>query len=86
MDIQDKKNLKKRTTVGIVVGDGMNKTINVRVDVKKLHPKYRKFYRSSKRYHVHDEKGLAKIGDKVKFVECRPLSKTKRWRLLEVIK
>lgn len=75
-----------RTFIGTVVSAGMQKTVTVRVDRMKLHPKYQKRYRVSKKFHVHDEKGAAKIGDSVAFVECRPLSKTKRWRLVEVVK
>ena len=76
----------KRTMSGVVVSIGMNKTITVKVDAKKRHPKYKKFYRTSSKFHVHDEKETAVVGDMVRFVECRPLSKTKRWRLLEVVK
>jgi len=50
-----------------------------------LHPKYKKLYRVNKKYNVHDAKGQAKLGDLVEFIECRPLSKTKRWRLLGVL-
>ena len=71
-----------RMLSGTVVSASMNKTITVVVVSKKLHPKYNKQYKSSRKYHVHDEKGVAKVGDAVKFVECRPLSKTKRWRLV----
>lgn len=67
---------------GIVVSNKMNKTIIVRVDRVKLAKKYNKRYTVSKRYKVHDEKGQFKEGDKVTFIECRPLSKDKRWRVL----
>ncbi len=76
----------KRTLVGQVVSVAMNKTISVLVVSKKLHPKYKKQYKVSRKYHVHDESGVARVDDKISFVECRPLSKTKRWRLLEVLK
>lgn len=72
----------KRTHTGTVVSTAMSKTIVVQVDSIKTHPKYHKQYTRSKKYHVHDEKGTAKVGDKVTFVDCRPLSKTKRWRVL----
>lgn len=72
-----------RTFTGTVVSIGMQKTIVVRVDRQKLHTKYNKRYRVSRKYHVHDEKNTAKVGDVVNFVECRPLSKTKRWRLAQ---
>lgn len=73
-----------RNFIGTVVSSAMNKTIVVRVDRMKLHPKYDKRYRVSKKFHVHDEKNAAKVGDTVEFMECRPLSKTKRWRLVTV--
>jgi len=67
---------------GTVTSVGMNKTISVQVDSMKMNEKYQKKYRVSKKYHVHDEKGTAKLGDAVRFVECRPISKTKRWTLI----
>ncbi|KKU47876.1 MAG: 30S ribosomal protein S17 [Parcubacteria group bacterium GW2011_GWA2_46_9] len=69
----------------MVVSNAMNKTIIVRVDRVKMNPKYRKQYTVSRRYHVHDENNKYRSGDKVTFVECRPLSKTKRWRVVEAI-
>jgi len=69
----------------VVVSNAMNKTIIVRVDRVKMNPKYRKQYTVSRRYHVHDENNKYRSGDKVTFVECRPLSKTKRWRVVEAI-
>ncbi|MCX7778983.1 MAG: 30S ribosomal protein S17 [Patescibacteria group bacterium] len=71
---------------GIVVSDKMDKTIVVKVERIKKHPKYKKRYRVSKKFKVHDEKNEAKVGDKVIFEECRPLSKEKRWRLVEIKK
>ncbi len=71
-----------RTFKGVVVSDKMEKTIVVRVDRVKAHPKYKKRYIVSKNYKVHDEKNKFKIGDKVVFAECRPLSKDKRWRVI----
>jgi small subunit ribosomal protein S17 len=81
--MENNKNKKpiKRTFQGIVVSDKMNKTIVVRVDRIKCHPKYKKRYKVSKRYKVHDSENKCKTGDKVTFVECRPLSKEKRWRV-----
>ena len=70
---------------GVVVSDAMDKTIVVRVDVVKSHPKYKKTMRRSIRLHAHDEKGEAKTGDIVRLVETRPLSKTKRWRMAEIV-
>jgi len=76
----------KRVFEGIVVSDKMDKTIVVKVVRIKAHPKYKKQYRVSRRYKVHDEKNEYKVGDKVKFVECRPMSKEKRWRVVHKIK
>lgn len=78
------KQINKRKFAGQVVSVKMSKTIVVKVDSMKLHPKYNKSYRVSKKYPVHDEKSEARLGDTVVFVETRPLSKTKRWRLVEV--
>ena len=80
--------LKKQTREfeGIVLSDKMDKTIVVRVDNMKLVKKYQKTIRITNKYHVHDEKQEAKVGDKVRFAECRPLSATKRWRLVEILK
>jgi small subunit ribosomal protein S17 len=80
------KKITKREFTGTVVSTLMNKTIVVNVERRKLHPKYKKSYRVNRKYHVHDEKSAAKAGDKIKFVECRPLSKTKRWYLTEILK
>ncbi|MBI4713933.1 30S ribosomal protein S17 [Candidatus Uhrbacteria bacterium] len=74
----------RRTLKGIVVSDKMEKTIVVRVDRIVVHPKYGKRYVRSKKFHVHDEKKTYKIGDVVTFMECRPYSKTKRWRVMEI--
>lgn len=82
----DKKSKTARLFVGTVVSDKMEKTIVVRVDRTALHRKYQKRYIVSRRYKVHDEKKEAKLGDTVEFVECRPLSRDKRWRLLKVLK
>ena len=70
---------------GTVVSDKGDKTIVVKVDTIKAHPKYKKVVRRSKRFHAHDEQNQAKIGDVVKIVETRPLSKTKNWRLAEIV-
>ena len=80
------KNAPSRELVGYVVSASMQKTIVVAVDTMKMHSKYQKNYRVTKKYHVHDEKGVAKAGDLVRFRECRPLSKTKCWLLSEIIK
>jgi small subunit ribosomal protein S17 len=63
----------------------MAKTIVVRVQRRFPHPRYRKIITSFKKFYAHDEKGDARMGDTVRIAECRPLSKTKRWRLVEVV-
>lgn len=68
---------------GVVVGVKSDKTVLVRVESVKLNRKYKKRYTVSHNYQVHDEKNVAQEGDKVSFIECRPISKTKRWRLIE---
>ncbi|MEK7067856.1 MAG: 30S ribosomal protein S17 [Patescibacteria group bacterium] len=73
----------KKKFQGIVISDKMDKTIVVKIDRVKRHPKYHKSFLVSKKYKVHDERGQFKTGDKVTFVECRPLSKSKRWRVLK---
>jgi small subunit ribosomal protein S17 len=70
---------------GIVVSDKGDKTIVVKVDVIKSHPKYKKVIRRSAKFHAHDEANTAGVGDTVRIVETRPLSKTKRWRLAEIV-
>lgn len=70
---------------GIVVSDAMDKTIVVRVDVAQKHERYSKIVRRSSKLHAHDEQNAAGVGDLVRVVETRPLSATKRWRLLEVL-
>ena len=63
----------------------MDKTIVVRVDSVKAHPRYKKVVRRSTKFHAHDEQNQANVGDVVRIVETRPLSKTKNWRLVEVV-
>jgi len=70
---------------GVVVSDKGDKTIIVKVDVIKSHPKYKKVVRRSVKFHAHDEQNAAGLGDTVRIVETRPLSKTKHWRLAEVV-
>ena len=70
---------------GDVVSASGNKTIHVLIKAVKIHPKYRKQFVMTKKYAVHDEKGQAVVGNTVLFEECRPLSKTKRWRLVRVV-
>lgn len=70
---------------GVVVSTSMDKTIVVRVDTVKAHPRYKKIVRRTSKLHAHDETNRANVGDVVRVVETRPLSKTKRWRLAEVV-
>jgi small subunit ribosomal protein S17 len=70
---------------GVVVSDKGDKTIVVKVEMIKAHPKYKKVVRSSNKLHAHDEQNSAGIGDVVRIVETRPLSKTKHWRLAEIV-
>ena len=78
------RNLRKER-VGIVTSDKMNKSITVIVERKVMHPKYGKFVKRSSKFLAHDEKGDAHVGDTVRIAETRPMSKLKRWRLVEVV-
>jgi len=78
------RNLRK-TKTGVVTSNKMAKTITVAVERKVKHPIYGKFVKKTNKFHAHDEKNECSIGDTVKIMESRPLSKTKRWRLLEVV-
>ena len=71
--------------VGLVVSDKMQKTVVVAIENRAPHPKYGKIVVKTRRYKVHDEENTCKIGDRVRIQETRPLSKTKRWRLVEVL-
>ncbi|MEI8105992.1 MAG: 30S ribosomal protein S17 [Actinomycetes bacterium] len=70
---------------GVVVSDKENKTIVVKVDLMRAHPKYKKVVRRSRKFHAHDEENSASIGDVVRIIETRPLSKLKNWRLAEIV-
>ncbi len=74
----------RRTQVGVVVSDKMDKTVVVRIDRLIKHPVYNKFIKRSATYKVHDEHNSSKVGDSVRIIECRPLSKDKRWNLKEI--
>jgi small subunit ribosomal protein S17 len=76
---------KQKTRSGVVVSDRAEKTITVRVDVAHRHRRYQKVVRTSNTLHAHDERGEAHVGDTVLVRESRPLSRTKRWRLIEVL-
>jgi len=83
--MEENKKSQKRTLKGTVVSDRMEKTVVVRVDRMKVHPKYGKRYLQSNRLKVHDEQGEYKVGDVVKIEETRPLSKDKRWRVIDKV-
>lgn len=78
------RNLRK-TRIGVVSSNKMDKTITVKVERKIKHPLYGKFLKKTTSFHAHDEKNECSIGDIVKIMETRPMSKTKRWRLVEVV-
>ena len=78
------RNLRK-TRIGVVKSNKMDKTITVSVERRVKHPIYGKFVKKTTSFHAHDEKNECTIGDVVKIMESRPLSKTKRWRLVEVV-
>ena len=78
------RNLRKQRQ-GVVTSDKMDKTIVVAAKFKEKHPIYGKFVQKTKKYHAHDEQNDAHIGDTVLIMETRPLSKTKRWRLVEIV-
>lgn len=78
------RNLRKQR-IGVVVSDKMDKSITVLVERKLKHPLYGKFVKKSNKFMAHDEKNDSNVGDKVRIMETRPMSKNKRWRLVEVI-
>jgi len=76
---------RRKTRIGVVSSDKMAKTITVAVERKVKHPIYGKFVKKTTKFHAHDEHNTAGIGDVVRIMETRPLSRTKRWRLVEII-
>ena len=78
------RNLRKER-IGVVFSNKMEKTVTVTVKWKEKHPIYGKFVNKTRKFHAHDEKNDCNIGDTVRIMETRPLSKTKRWRVIEVI-
>jgi len=76
---------RRKTRIGIVSSNKMTKTITVAVERKVKHPIYGKFVKKTTKFHAHDEANTAGIGDVVRIMETRPLSRTKRWRLVEII-
>jgi small subunit ribosomal protein S17 len=81
----DAERTARKVREGIVTSDGMDKTVVVTVTTRKPHPLYKKTMVRTKKLYVHDEANDAHVGDKVRVMETRPLSKQKRWRLLEVL-
>ncbi len=75
----------RKTQVGVVVSDKMEKTVVVKVDRLVKHSVYSKYIKRSVKYKVHDESNSSKVGDRVQIIECRPLSKDKRWSLKQII-
>jgi small subunit ribosomal protein S17 len=82
---EEKEKLRRRRE-GVVVSDKMNKTRVVEVVRMAQHPIYKKIVRTSKKYYAHDENNESKVGDTVRMIETRPMSKLKRWRVVEVVK
>ena len=78
------RNLRKQKS-GVVVSNKMDKTIAVQVERRLMHPIYGKFVKRSKKFFAHDEENTCNVGDKVRIMETRPLSKMKRWRLVEIL-
>lgn len=81
----DNSTTQSRQLTGIVTSNKMNKTIVVKVESARRHPKYLKTYTRSKKYQAHDEQGEYQPGDKVIIQECRPLSKNKRWTVVKIV-
>ncbi len=77
---------RRKVLEGVVVSDKMQKTVVVAVERLARHPLYKKTIRKVKKYKVHDEENACRVGDRVRIVETRPLSKTKRWRVVEILK
>lgn len=75
----------RKQRVGIVTSNKMAKTITVTVERKLMHPLYKKFVKKTKKFHAHDEKNECQVGDLVRIIETRPMSKTKCWKLMEIV-
>jgi small subunit ribosomal protein S17 len=76
----------RKSKVGVVISDKMNKTRVVKVNRQVLHPVFKKYFRRITKFHVHDEKNESRLGDTVEIIECRPLSRSKRWKVRSVIR
>lgn len=75
----------RKERIGVVVSSKMDKSVVVAVEIREKHPMYGKFVKKSRKFHAHDEANTCNEGDTVRIMETRPLSKTKRWRLVEII-
>ncbi|MFQ3664166.1 MAG: 30S ribosomal protein S17 [Chloroflexaceae bacterium] len=84
-EVEQTPAVRRTQKVGRVVSDKMNKTVVVAVDYLKPHPLYRKIIRKTSKFHAHDEENACKVGDIVRIEETRPLSRTKRWRVVEIL-
>lgn len=76
---------RRKTRVGVVVSDGREKTVTVEIPSSYSHPRYDKVVRRTTKFHVHDETNDAKVGDTVRIMETRPISRQKRWRVIEIV-
>jgi len=85
METEQRSRGKRKENIGIVVSNKMDKTVTVEVTRKIRHPKYQKVFERTKKYYAHDESDSLAIGQKVRIVETRPLSKLKRWRVVEAM-
>ncbi|MEA3489931.1 MAG: 30S ribosomal protein S17 [Candidatus Omnitrophota bacterium] len=79
------KRSNRKSIIGTVVSDKMNKTVTVRWETRKIHPLYKKFVKKRKKIKAHDEKNEASVGDLVKIMECRPISRSKPWKIVEIL-
>ncbi len=86
MDQTTQTRKRRKQRIGTVVSDKMQKTIVVKVERRFRHPLYKKVIRRFKKFYAHDEREEAKVGDVVRIEECRPLSRLKRWRLVEIVR
>ncbi len=85
MAAEEKAKKSKKEYVGLVVSDKMDKTVVVRVDGRIVHPLYKKYVKNSKKFKAHDEKNEANLGDTVRIIEARPVSKDKCWQMTEIV-
>lgn len=83
---ESKSRSRRRSRVGVVVADARQKTVKIRLDFLMRHPKYGKYLKQQKVIHVHDENNVCRAGDVVEVLECRPMSKTKSWRVARKVR